>query len=105
MVLSLVPLGALAVLPLLLTGFLVGEAISATARRWDGRGLAVVAFLCAAVGPLLGKALLIAPLVPVEGLTAKAAGALLVAGRGTGILELLLLVAAGVIATTRVSRG
>src|SRR5438874_12760441 len=60
-VLAIVPFGALAILPLLLTGFLVGESIAATARRWYGSSLAVLAFVCAVVGPLLGRALLIAP--------------------------------------------
>ncbi len=100
--LSLLQFGALAILPLLMTGFLVGEAVSATARRWSGTHLVVVAFLCAVLGPLLGKALLIAPLVPTASPGAKAAGALIGAARTTGVFELLLLVVAGVIATTRV---
>jgi hypothetical protein len=100
-ILVIVPFGALAILPLLLTGFLVGEAISAVARRWYGPSLAVLAFVCAVVGPLLGRALLIAPLLPVEGAAAKASAALLTAGRSVGGLELLLLLIAGVIAATR----
>jgi hypothetical protein len=100
-VLVVVPFGALALLPMLLTGFLVGEAISATARRWYGPGLAILAFACAALGPLLGRAVLIAPLLPVEGVAAKASLALLTVGRSVGAFELLLLMAAGILAATR----
>ena len=103
-VLAVVQFGAFVILPLLLTGFLVGEAISATARRWYGPGLAVLAFLCAVLGPLLGRAILIAPLVPTESLAAKGAGAVFALARTTGGFELLLLVVAGVIASTRVHR-
>jgi hypothetical protein len=100
-VLVVVPFGALAILPILLTGFLVGEAISAVARRWYGPGLAVLAFGCALIGPLIGRALLVAPLLPVEGAAAKASAALLTVGRSVGGFELLLLLLAGVFAATR----
>lgn len=101
-VLVIVPFGAFVILPLLLTGFLVGEGMSATARRWYVPSLAVLAFVCATVGPLLGRALLIAPLLPVEGAAGKAAAALLTVGRTVGGFELLLLLVAGVIAATRI---
>jgi hypothetical protein len=101
-VLVFFPFGAFAILPLLLMGFLVGETVGAVTRRSNGRSLAVLAFLCAAFGPLLGRAVLIAPLVPADGIAAKATAALITAGRSTGALELLLLLVAGVIAATRV---
>ena len=101
-VLAIVPLGAFAIIPLLLTGFLVGEAISATARRWYGQNLAILAFLCALFGPLLGRLLLIMPFIPAEGLLNKAAGALVLMSRSVGGFEVLLMMVAGVIAATRV---
>ena len=101
-VLALLQLGALIIVPMILMGFLVGEAVGAVARRSYGQSLAIVAFLCAVIGPLLGRAVLIAPLVPAEGIAAKASGALILAGRSTGGFELLLLMVAGFIAATRV---
>jgi hypothetical protein len=101
-VLLVVPFGAFAIVPLLLTGFLVGEAISATAKRWYGPRLAVLAFACAVVGPLLSRGLVILPLVPAEDAFGKVVGALLAMGRSVGGFELLLLGVAGVIAATRV---
>jgi hypothetical protein len=101
-VLTFLQFGAFIILPLLLLGFLVGEAVGATARRSYGTSLAVVAFLCTVLGPLLGRAVLIAPLVPAEDVAAKASAALIAAGRTIGGFELLLLLVAGVIAASRV---
>jgi hypothetical protein len=101
-VLAFFQFGVFAIVPLILTGFLVGEAIGAVARRPYGRTLAVVAFACAVVGPLLGRAALVAPFVPAEGIAARAGAALVVVGSRVGGLELLLLIVAGVIAATRV---
>ena len=102
LVLTFLQFGAFVILPLLLTGFLVGEAVGAVGRRASGSALGVLAFFGAVVGPLLGKAALIAPLVPAEGVSAKVTGALVAMGRTTGGFELLLLVVAGVFAATRV---
>ena len=89
---------------LLLTGYLVGEAVSKALHRRGGRGLAIVAFVAALAGPVLGRLALLLPLIasPASGgnVLAFVAAALL----SFGGLELLLLVVAGVIASTRIDR-
>lgn len=102
LVLAIVPFGGFAIIPLLLTGFLVGEAMGATARRWYGQNLAVLAFLCALLGPLLSRVLLVVPFIPAEGVLSKVSGALVLMSRSVGGFEVLLLLVAGVIAATRV---
>ena len=101
-VLVVAPLGAFMILPLLLTGFLVGEAMSAAARRRGGNGLAVLAFVCTVAGPILGRAAFVAAAVPVQDPVTRASVALVVALQSLGALELLLLAVAGIIAATRV---
>jgi len=101
-ILSVAPFGALIVLPLLLTGFLVGEAVSAASNRRMGSGLAILAFLCATLGPIAGRALLVAVAFPAISGAARVNLALNVAVQSLSGLELLLLLVAGVIATTRV---
>jgi hypothetical protein len=104
-VLSVAPLGALFFLPLLLTGVLVGEAVSAVARRRAARGLAGLAFGCAVVGPILGQAALLAPRLPVADPTVRAHLTLAVALQSLGPLGLLLLAVAGAVAASRITRG
>ena len=95
--------GVLALLPLLLTGFLVGEAVGAVAGRFSASsGLAGVAFVCTVVGPVLGRGALIALAAPVDGLGARLATGLMLAARSMAGFELLLLLIAGVLAATRV---
>ncbi len=101
-VLVVAPFGAFMILPLLLTGFLVGEAMSAAAGRRSGSALAVLAFVCTLVGPILGRAALVAPAVSVQDPVLRANLALVVALQSLGAFELLLLAVAGIIATTRV---
>lgn len=104
-VLSVVPLGALMFLPLILIGWLVGEAVSAAAQRKANTALGVIAFTCATVGPILGQAAMLAPRIPIADPTLRANVALAIAVQSLGPSGLLLLLVAGVIAATRVQRG
>jgi hypothetical protein len=101
-ILSVAPLGALIMVPLLLMGVLVGEAVSAAAGRRTSTGLAVLAFACATAGPILGQAAMLAPRIPVADPALRANVALGVAVQSLGAFGLLLLLVAGVIASTRV---
>jgi hypothetical protein len=101
-VLAFFPFGAFAIVPLILSGLLVGEVVAAIAGRSYGRILPVVAFTCAVVGPLLGRAALVSLSLPGDAVVARAATALVAVGTHVGGLELLLLIVAGVIAATRV---
>jgi hypothetical protein len=101
-VLVVLPFGAFAMIPLLLTGFLVGEAMSAAAARRGARGLTILAFACAVLGPVLGRAAVVALFVPGQEPAMRAALALLTATQSMGGFEVLLLLVSGVIATTRV---
>ncbi|HEY3118750.1 MAG TPA: hypothetical protein VGK54_18565 [Chloroflexota bacterium] len=56
--LTLVPFGALRLLPLVVLGFLAGEVSAAVAGRPGGGVFAMVAFTCALIGPLEGQAIL-----------------------------------------------
>lgn len=102
-VLSFLP-GGLLFIPLILTGFLVGEAVSAASNRRGGRGLVIIAFTCAVVGPILGRAVLTALLLPLPAPALRATVAFGGAVESLGIFGLLLLMLAGVIASTRVDR-
>lgn len=101
-VLTLVPFGALLVLPFLLLGLLTGEIVAAVAGRPGGPFIALVGLLSALLGPISGRALV-----------ASFSGAI---GGGLGLtasaepisaLGLLLIVAGGLIAGVRAggSRG
>lgn len=88
-------------LGLLLLGFAVGEVVSRVGGRRGGRALAVVAFSGAVIGPLIGRAVVIAVLVPLPdpgmrlALGAQAMLPLIVSMEG------LFLIIAGVIASSR----
>ena len=99
--LSFLRFDALSFLPLLLMGYLVGESVSAAANRKSGLALAIVAFMCAFWGPLLGRSLLFM-LTPVGFESSRAAAALVDALAAQGPFGILLLMVAGVIAATRV---
>jgi hypothetical protein len=101
-VLVVVPFGAFVIIPLLFTGFLVGEVMSAVTGHRGGRGLVVLAFACAIVGPILGRAAVVALMLPGEDPSLRAALALVAATQSLGAFEVLLLLVSGVIATTRV---
>jgi hypothetical protein len=91
--------GSLMLLPLLLGGFLVGEAISAASRRRGGRGMQIAAFTCAVLGPILGRAVVLVLLTGAP-LLATLNGSVVLMGP----FGLLLLLAGGVIASTRIDR-
>ena len=97
----LVGFGGFGWLGLLLIGFAVGEVVARVGRRRGGRVLAVVAFISAVVGPLLGRAALLALLAPAPDLSSRlmlgavALVSSLLSGEG------LFLVIAGVIASSR----
>jgi len=97
--LSLVQLGFLTWFAQIVTGFLVGEVVSAVSNRKRTNGLAAIAFAAAVLGPPLGIALMIAfrlpPGVPLPLLVVGVFGSL-------GVMGFLLLVLSGVIASTRV---
>jgi hypothetical protein len=88
-------------LGLLLLGFAVGEVVSRAGGRRGGRALAAVAFSGAVVGPVLGRAVMIAVLVPLPdpglrlALGAQAMIPMVVSMEG------LFLIIAGVIASSR----
>jgi hypothetical protein len=86
-----------------LIGYAVGDIISRVSRRLPYRELAVLAFICASVGPILGRAIVVALMFPVPSLAAKAQLALTVA-LSLGPFELLAAAFAGIIAAGRVSR-
>jgi hypothetical protein len=96
--------GGLLILPLLLTCFLVGEAVSAGSRRRGGRGLALVAFTATLTGPVLGRAALIALLTPGPESAVRGLLYFTAALQSFGAFGLLFLAVAGVIASTRVDR-
>jgi hypothetical protein len=83
----------------MLTGFLVGEVVSAVGNRQRTTGLAIIAFTAAVLGPPLGTALFFTLTMPV-GIPPT----LLVVGviQAMGPIGWLLLLLAGVIASTRV---
>ncbi|MBM2810620.1 MAG: putative rane protein [Chloroflexi bacterium] len=102
MALAIIPFGGLAIIPLLLTGLLVGEAMSAAARRRGSWLLALLAFACTVIGPILGRGLLVILLSPGVDVAVRAAVAVEVALRSFGLLGIVLLLGAGVLASTRV---
>jgi uncharacterized membrane protein len=83
----------------MLTGFLVGKVVSAVGNRQRTTGLAVIAFTAAVLGPPMGTALFYA-----LGMPPGVPPALLVIGvfQAMGPMGWLLLLLAGVIASTRV---
>jgi len=101
--LAVIQFGALAFLPMLLMGFLVGEAVSAAGRRRPARELAVIAFLSAVVGPVAGRALVFWLLTPIADPAIRASFALSAAFQALGAFGVLLAIVAGVIASSRVS--
>ncbi len=103
-VLSFLHFGALTLLPLLLTGFLVGEAVSSAGRRWPDRKLAMIAFACASVGPSLGQALVYAVMMPIPDPGVRIVVALTAAMQSLGMFGILIAMISGVIASTRVTR-
>lgn len=101
--LSLFPLRGLWWLPMLLTGFVVGEAVSAASNRQRTAGLAMIAFGSVFVGTMVGLWLpTLIRLAAVPGaLQPRLVSALLLQ---LGPFEVLFLLIAGVIASTRVTR-
>jgi hypothetical protein len=102
--LSILPLGFLAMFALLAVGYVVGEAVSRASRRLPYRELAIVAFVCACLGPTLGRALLLALLVPFPDAGARALLALTAAFQSLGPFGVLVSIIAGIIASNRVTR-
>jgi hypothetical protein len=102
--LSLVNLGILSLLLVILAGYLVGEAVSLASRRLPYRGLAVLAFACASLGPSLGRAALLAAMIPMPDPALRATLAVTAAFQSLGAFGLLAAVVAGVIASNRVTR-
>jgi hypothetical protein len=82
-------------------GLLVGEAVSAASNRRGGRSLAILAFCCAVLGPIVGQALLPAILMPLSGRSAILMVAL---AQFLDPIRMLFLLVAGLIASTRVDR-
>jgi hypothetical protein len=104
LVLAIVPFGGLIIVPLLLTGLLVGEVMSTLIRRRTSQTVAVLAFVCTVVGPLMGRALLAVLLSPGADAAVRAAASFEASLRSLGLFGLLLLLAAGAIAYARVNR-
>jgi hypothetical protein len=100
---AIVPLGLLSFFAPLLIGYLVGEAVARTSHRLPYRELAVVAFVCALVGPMLGRAALLLLIVPTADPTLRAILALSTALQSIGPFGLLMGVLAGVVAARRVT--
>lgn len=89
---------------LLLTGYLVGEAVSKASDRRGGQAMAVLAFAAAMAGPVLGRLLVFTSLMPGTPSLSGLPRVFLAALYTFGGLELLFLVVAGIIASTRIDR-
>jgi hypothetical protein len=96
--------GIFNLLLIVLAGYLVGEAVSSVTRRLPYRGLAVVAFLCASLGPSVGRALLVAVVTPHPDLGVRVMFGATAALRSLDPLEILALIVAGIVASNRVLR-
>ena len=95
--LGVFPPGPVIVIPTLLLGFLVGEAVAATAGRQGGALLAVVGLVCGSAGPLAGRALVSA--VPLDQMALATQGAF--SAQPQSPFGLLLLMGCALIATFR----
>jgi hypothetical protein len=95
--------GFFTLLLMLLVGYLVGEAVSRSTRRLPYRGLAILAFGCAAVGPPLGRACLLAATTPLGDPVTRFGFALLLSFGSLGIFGLLMAGIAGALAYSRVT--
>jgi hypothetical protein len=101
--LGMLPVPGLSWLFILVTGFAVGEAVSAASNRQRTTGLAMIAFASVLVGTLVGQWLpLLARMAAVPG--ALQPQLLIVLLLQVGPMEIVLLLIAGVIASTRVTR-
>jgi hypothetical protein len=104
--LAFVRLGFFSIIGALLIGAIVGEVVSKATRRLPVRGFAVVAFVCAVLGPVVGEVLLFAVTMPVPvsdpfSRLEIAVGFVLAS---SSPMSLVVALAAGFIATTRVTR-
>lgn len=100
--LTLTPI--LIILPLILTGFLVGQVMATTARG-SAPGLAALACVCAAGGPILGSAALLALAAAGPSFSSRAGDALNSTLHSLSPLGVVLLLTAGVVAAIRVRRA
>jgi len=101
----LVPLGPLAPLAFLaplLGAVLVGEAVWAVSDRTRTRAMSTAAFVGASVGPVIGRALVLALLIPLGDAPLRLTLAFSHSVQSMGLLGLLMLVVAGAIASSRV---
>jgi hypothetical protein len=102
--LTFISLSFLTLVPILLTGFLVGEAVSNAGLRRPDRTFAVIAFVCACIGPTLGRALVLAFLMPVPDPGARVTLGLIGAMQSLSGFGALMALIAGGIAASRVTR-
>lgn len=98
--LALMPTPLLVILPLILTGFLVGQ-VMATVARGRPPGLAALAFFFGAGGPILGSAALLALASAGPSFSLRAREALDSTMHSLGPFGVVLLLMAGVIAAIR----
>jgi hypothetical protein len=103
-VLPFLSFGFFTLLLTLLVGYLVGEAVSRSTRRLPYRGLAILAFVCAAIGPILGRACVLAAMAPFPDPVARVSFSLMGAFASLGVFGLLMAIAAGMVASSRVTR-
>lgn len=98
--LAVTPTPLLIILPLILTGFLVGQVMT-TVAGGSAPTLAALAFLCGAGGPILGSAALLALASAGPSFSLRAREALDSTLHSLGPLGVVLLLMAGVIAAIR----
>ncbi len=101
---AILPLGFLGFFAMLLIGYFVGEAVARTSRRLPYRELAVLAFLCAGLGPMLGRAALFVVIAPTPDPSLRATLALAAVLQSLGPFGLLTASLAGAVAASRVTR-
>jgi hypothetical protein len=102
-ILPFVSFGFFTLLLMLLVGYLVGEAVSRSTRRLPYRGLAILAFLCAAVGPPFGRACMLAATTPIGDPLARFGLAVVLSFSSLGLIGLLMAGIAGAVAYSRVT--
>jgi hypothetical protein len=102
--LGILPLGFLSLFAMLLVGYLVGEAVARASRRLPYRELAILAFCCASLGPVLGRAVLLAVILPLPDTGSRVMLAATATLLSLGPWGALASVAAGLVAANRVTR-
>ena len=102
--LTVLPLGFFGFIGALIGGYLVGDVVSRVSRRLPYRELAILAFACATVGAVLGRAVVFAVMFPIGDPAVRVSVAATSALFSLGLFGILATVFAGVVAAGRVMR-